>query len=84
VSIFFFFGAVKQPTDGHVFSFRDLEAYGLSSIFPLAISNLGIGFNFPLWGEADNEVELNKIRSFQLQIQLQRQFLFPFGCLGAC
>jgi hypothetical protein len=47
--------------------------YGLASTSHLAMSNVGIGCNFPLLVEADVEVELNKLRSVQLQLQLQRQ-----------
>jgi hypothetical protein len=62
---------------GFMFRFWGLEAYGLASIFSLAISSLGIGVKFPLWGEAEVEVELNKLGSVQLQLQLQLQVFSP-------
>jgi hypothetical protein len=69
---------------GFIFHFYVLNAYGSASFFPLAILSLGIGFNFPLWGEAEIGVELNKLESVQLQLQLQRQGLFPPSDGEAC
>jgi hypothetical protein len=49
-----------------MFPIGGLEACGLVSIFPL-------------WGEAEVEVELYNLGSVQLQLQFQRQDMFPFG-----
>jgi hypothetical protein len=51
---------------GFIFSFDDLR---MGFNFYLAISNLGIGFNFPLCGEAEVE----------LQLPLQRQVVPRLG-----
>jgi hypothetical protein len=38
-------------------------------LFLWAISSLGIGFDFPFWGEAEVEVELNKFSKFNFSFK---------------